>query len=137
MKQHGLRQVNRSARGVLDKLVEGLDELGAAKRIDNARGAFMAVCVERVEHTAHGAIFSVAHYLQQNGDGDLLADIDVTFLRGATGDFYPLSYQDARTYRRAVEFGEDGSVRVNKAQQADLAHFAGDWMTNVRAQQGL
>lgn len=135
MKQHGLRQVNRSARAVLDKLVEGLDELGASRKIDNAKGAFMAVCVERVEHTVHGAIFSVAHYFTQNGD--LVSDPDLTVLKGETGDYYPLSYQDALTYRRAAEFGEDGSVRVNKAEQADLAHFAGDWMRNIRHQQGL
>jgi hypothetical protein len=135
MKQHGLRQVNRSARSVLDKLVEGLDELGASRKIDNARGAFMAVCVERVEHTAHGAIFSIAHYFEQRGD--LVPDPDLTVLRAANGDFYPLTYQDALTYRRAVEFGEDGSIRLNKAQQADLAHFVGDWMKNVRDQQGL
>src|SRR4051794_36862311 len=111
MKQRDLRQVSRAARGVLETLVEGLDELGASKRVDKAKGAFMAVCVERVEHTSHGPIFSVAHYFEQNGD--LVPDPDVTFLRGATGDFYPLTYQDALAYRRSAELGEDGRMRVD------------------------
>jgi len=135
MRQHGLREVSRSARRVLERLVEGLDDLGASKRIDNAKGAFMAVCVERVEETPHGPVFSVAHYFEQNSD--LVPDPDVTFLRGDSGDFYPLSYQDARTYRRVVEFGPEGSVRVDRLRQADLAAFVSSWLRNVREQQGL
>jgi hypothetical protein len=135
MKQQGLRHANPPARRVLEKLVEGLDEFGAHKRIDNAKGAYMAVSVERVEETPYGPIFSVAHYFEQNSD--LVPDPDVTFLRAADGDFYPLSYQDARTYRLAVELGSDGTVRVDRAQQADLAGFVTNWMRNVRQQQGL
>jgi hypothetical protein len=121
MKQRGLRHVSRAARSVLETLVEGLDGLGASKKVDNAKGAFMAVCVERVEESGHGPIFSVAHYFEQNGD--LVPDPDVTFLRDAAGDFYPLD--------------DDGSVRVNRAQQADLAYFAANWTKNIRQQQGL
>jgi hypothetical protein len=135
MKQRGLRHVSRAARSVLETLVEGLDGLGASKKVDNAKGAFMAVCVERVEESGHGPIFSVAHYFEQNGD--LVPDPDVTFLRDAAGDFYPLTYQDALTYRRCVELDDDGSVRVNRAQQADLAYFAANWTKNIRQQQGL
>jgi len=135
MKQHGLRGIGQSARAVLERLVGGLDDLGANSKIDNTNGEFMPVCVERVEETTHGSVFSVAHYYEQNGD--LVADPDVTLLRAADGDFYPLSYQDARAYRRAVELEPDGEVRANPRQQADLARFVDGWMSNVKSQQGL
>jgi hypothetical protein len=135
MRQHGLRATNRAARSVLEKLVEGLVDVGAHRRLDNAEGAFMAVSVERIDETPHGPVFSVAHYLEQRGD--LVPDPDVTFLRDEAGDFYPLSYQDGRTYRRVVEFGAEGFVRVDRRRQADLAVFASTWMRNMREQQGL
>lgn len=78
MKQHGLRPVSQSAETVLEQLVEPLDEPGASRKVDNASGAFMCVCVERVEETQYGPVFSVAHYYEQNGD--LVPDPDVTFL---------------------------------------------------------
>lgn len=135
MKQHGLRNVSQAASETLEHLVDGLDELGASKKIDNSRGAYMAVCVERVEETQHGPIFSIAHYYEQNGD--LVPDPDVTLLRGADGEFYALTYQDGRTYRSAVELRADSAVRVDRDQQSDLAQFVGDWMKNIKQQQGL
>ena len=135
MKQHGLRAVSRSARTILEQLVAGPDERGAHKKIDKTGGAFMPVCVERVEETQHGPVFSVAHYYEQAGD--LVPDPDVTLLRAADGEFYPLSYQSALAYRRSVELGADGGVRVNRAQQIDLAHFVGGWLRNIKSQQGL
>ena len=132
MKQYGLRPVIQSARTILEQLVAGLEELGVSRKIDNASGAFMAVCVERVEETAHGPVYSVAHYFEQNED--LVADPDVTLLRALDGDFYPLSYQDARVYRLSVEIESDGGVRVDRARQADLAQFVAGWMRKVKQQ---
>jgi hypothetical protein len=60
----------------------------------------------------------------------------VTLLCAADGDFYPLSYQSALAYRRSAELGAEGGVRINGAQQADLTHFVGGWMRNVKSQQG-
>jgi hypothetical protein len=135
MKQHGLRAVSRSAKTILKRLVASLDGLGAHRKIDNTGGAFMPVCVERVEETQHGPVFSVAHYYEQAGD--LVPDPDVTLLRAADGEFYRLLYQSALAYRRSVELGPDGGVRVNGAQQVDLARFVGGWMRNIKSQQGL
>lgn len=135
MRQHGLRSVTQAARKTLKCLVDGLNELGASKKIDNSHGAYMAVCVERVEETQHGPIFSVAHYFEQNGD--LVPDPDVTLLRAGDREFYPLSYQDGRTYRRGVEINADGAVRVDREQQSDLAQFVGGWMKNIKQQQRL
>ncbi len=64
MKEHGLRPVSQSARAILEQLVDGLDELGANKKIDNASGSYMAICVERVEETAYGPIYSVRPLLR-------------------------------------------------------------------------
>ncbi len=135
MKQHGLHSVSQSAEGILERLVAGLEMLGGSRKIDNTNGAFMPVCVERVEETEHGPVFSVAHYFEQNGD--LVADPDVTLLRAADGEFYPLTYQDARAYRRSVELDSDGGVRANRRMQAALAQFVGVWMKNIGSQQGL
>jgi hypothetical protein len=135
MMQHGLRAVCRSAKTILEQLVEGLNELGASKKVDNAAGTFMALCVERVEETSLGPVFSLAHYYEQNGD--LVPDPDVTVLRAADGEIYPLTYQDTLCYRRAVELGPDGGVRVIREYQTDLAHFVDGWMKNIKSQQGL
>jgi hypothetical protein len=135
MKYHGLRAVSLGARRVLEMLVAGLNEPGAHRRFDSARGAFMPVFVERVGETPLGPVFSVAHYYEQNGD--VVPDPDVTFLRDAEGECFPLSYQDGRTFRRAAEVGADGVVRVNRRMQADLVVFVTTWMRNVREQQGL
>jgi hypothetical protein len=75
----------------------------------------MPVCVERVEDTSHGPVFSIAHYYEQ--EGDIVPDPDVTLLRAADGEFYPLSYQDGRVYRRSAELGTDG--RVDGPRHAD------------------
>ncbi len=135
MKQHGVRPVSQSARKILEQLVEGLDEPGASKKIDKSNGVYMAVCVERVEETQHGPVFSLAHYFEQNRD--LVPDPDVTLLRAIDGDFFPLSYQDARVYRLSVELASEGGVRVDRKRQADLVHFVARWLRNVKQQQEL
>lgn len=135
MKQHGLHPVSKSARKVLELLVDGLDEPGASKKIDNAPGAFMAICVERIEETSHGLVYSVAHYYEQNGD--LVPDPDITLLRSADGEFYPLSYQDGRVYRVSAELNAHGCASLDRERQTDLAYFVGEWMRNMKAQQGL
>lgn len=91
----------------------------------------MALCVERVEETTYGPVFSMAHYYEQNGG--LVPDPDVTLVRAADGDFYPLTYQDARVFRRSAELDSDGALRVNPKQQADLTRFVGGWMKNFAA----
>ena len=77
----------------------------------------------------------MAYYYTQAGD--LVPGPDVTLLCAADGEFYPLSYQDARVYRRSAELGTDGGARVNGPRQADLARFVDKWMRNVKSQQRL
>jgi hypothetical protein len=64
-------------------------------------------------------VFSVARY---NGQaGDLVPDRDVTLVRAADGDFYPLTYQNARADRCSADLGSDGGVRANRVQHVDFA----------------
>jgi hypothetical protein len=129
-----MKAASKASGRVLDMLTKGL-AFGEARKIDNAPGAFMAVHVDHIDDTPLGPVFSVAHYYEQCGD--LVADPDVTFLRGADGQWYPLSFQDSFGYRRYVEIGPDGEVAIDRARQLDLAQFVNMWMRNIKEQQGL
>jgi hypothetical protein len=128
-------KISKQAKCVLDQLTEGLTESSHHRKIDNTPG-FMSVHVEHIGQCDLGPMFSVAHYYEQNGD--LMKDPDMTFLRGEDGQYYPLEFQqDPVIYQCAVEW-EDGKIaRVNQKLQRDLAKFAGMWMRNIKAQQGL
>jgi hypothetical protein len=128
-----MKAVSKRASIVLDNLTGGLGP-GDARTYDNAPGDYMAVHVERVEETALGAVYSVAHYYEQSGD--LVPDPDVTFLRGLDGAWYPLSFQNAIAYRRAAEV-RGGQILVKRREQRDLASFANVLLRNIEQQQGI
>ena len=120
--------VSNKAAEMLDTLTKGL-EIGEAYKIDNSKGSFMAVHVDRLSET----VYSVAHYYSQNGDR--CCDPDMTFHRTDSGQWIPVTYQDSFGYQVAVYF-EDGKiskfapgrVRANRT-------FAATWMENIRNQQ--
>jgi Domain of unknown function (DUF6908) len=130
-------KINKTAKGIMDKLTDGLNEPGDSKEVDNANGTFMSAHIENIGNTGMGSMFSVAHYYEQNGD--LMKDPDMTFLRGEDGEYYPLEFQQDNLglYQRAVNFEGDQVKSYNRALQKDLASFAGTWMKNIKAQQGL
>ena len=130
----GMKAVSKSSGRILDALTRNL-ELGEARKVDNAPGAYMAVHVDHVEDTALGPAFAVAHYYEQGGD--LIPDPDVVFLRALDGRWYPLAFQNSLGYRRAAEVRADGEVMVHPARQRDLASFSNMWVRNIREQQGL
>ena len=84
-----LKPASKSAAKVLDTLVAGLVEPGQSKKIDNTGGAFMPVHVECISETAHGVMYSVAHYYE--AQGDLVADPEMELLRDETGAWFPVS----------------------------------------------
>lgn len=129
-----MKALSKKSARVLDRLTRGL-AVGDARRIDNAPGAYMALSVDRLLDTPLGPTFALAHYYEQNGD--LVPDPDVTFLRGQDGRWYPMSFQNGLTYRRAAEVHPDGALAVDHAQQRDLAAFSELWMRNLAEQQGL
>ena len=133
-----LQPIGVSAQKVMEKLIEGISQ-GGNKKIDNTGGAFMSVSVERVGSISWGPLFSVTHYYEQNGD--LMSDPDMVFLQGASGKFYPISYQQdgLGIYQEVIaETDEDGKVlKYRPKLSKELATFANQWMRNIKDQQKL
>lgn len=132
-----MNAINQKAAAILNHLTQDLNTLGDHRRWENSP-SFMAVCVEYINDTDLGPVFSVAHYYEQNGD--LMRDPEMTFLRRIDGSYYPLSYQQdgLGLYQESVIFGEDGNPeKFIPAMQRNQAVFAGQWMQNIKEQQGL
>ena len=77
----GMRKLNERATKIFMTLVEGL-RVGDARKLDNARGAFMAVSVDflvgeelRTPSGPAWALYAIAHNYLANGD--LIPDPDV------------------------------------------------------------
>ena len=130
-----LKPASTSAAKVLDKLVEGLNEPGQSRKIDNTGGAFMAVHVECVGRNEHGLLYSVAHYYVQNGD--LIAEPEMELLRDETGAWLPVSITMAIGHKRALLLGDGGRVRVDEREYRSQIRWLSTWMRNIKSQQRL
>ncbi len=134
-----MRHINQKAKKIMDKLIEGLTPDNSHKKIDNAKGSFMAVHVEYLrEVPPYGPLFSVAHYYEQNGD--MMRDPDMEFLKAHDGNYYPAYFrQDGVGLEQEVFiYDENGQIRQFKPRlMRDLASFAGTWMENIKHQQRL
>ena len=138
-----MRKVNPAAKRVLDELTKGLELVGDHRKLDNAKGAFMAVVVEIIDATADGYTYvSVAHYGEQNGD--LMRDPEMIFIKAPiSGDYFPSYYRN--DYLGIERYGVISTEQVdgksvfnfNPREQADEAAFANTWMRNIRHQQQL
>lgn len=137
-----MNAINKEATKVMDILTANLTT--GSRTIDNTKGAFMAVHVERVSEIDLGPIFSVAHYYEQNGD--LMRDPDVEFLKAtnAAGEnlYFPISFwQDGYPTVRNEAVVLDDSGRtikgVRKKMQASITRFCNTWMRNIKHQQNL
>jgi hypothetical protein len=131
-----MKAINQNATTILNRLTQDLKTIGDNQRFEES-AAFMAVCVEYINETDLGPVFSVAHYYEQCGD--LMRDPDMTFLR-RNGNYYPLSYQHdgLGIYQESVLFGEDGNPeKFFPDLQKEHAVFAGQWLTTIKAQQRL
>ena len=128
-----MRPVNQRTKQILLSLIAGLDNPGDSRKLDNAPGAFMALCVECIGPR----FYSLAHYGEQHGDA--MRDPDVVFWIGPSGDAFPIAFRNnyAGVDREYVEFENGAPVRIAPKAQADLAAFCGTWLRNVKAQQGL
>lgn len=70
----------------------------------------------------------------------MMRDPDMTFLKGADGEYYPLSFrQDSLAIDQdAIVWDEKGDIKgFNAKRQADMTSFANGWMENIRDQQML
>jgi hypothetical protein len=144
-----LRKLSVRATKVFLTLVDGL-EAGSAKKIDNARGAFMAVSIDCLfvdrslpDGRGRTSTYAIAHRYEANGD--LIPDPDVEFLvvsdpqQPESRAIYPTAIDHGPLgYRRYVHLDSAGeAVRVRPRGQADLARFCDLWMDNIAHQQGL
>lgn len=129
-----MRAINKKAQAVMDRIFSGLDSENSHTRIDNNApdSGIMPVVVEWVGDCKLGDIFSVAHYYEQNGD--LVADPEMTFLRGEDRRYYPLSYKldSLGVYREGVVWADGEPRHINAREQRDEAIFAGTWMANIK-----
>lgn len=128
-----LKPLNPYAQAVFDHLTHDL-LIGGARKIDNAKGAFMAVYIDRLTERH----YSFAHYFEQHGDQ--MADPDMTFFKAGDGKVYPCTFQqdNLAVYRIGLDITDDGDIEYENAQeQAEQAEFANLWMRNIADQQRL
>jgi hypothetical protein len=128
-----LKALSPPAQAVFDHLTRDLD-IGDARKIDNAKGTFMAVCVDRLTERH----YSIAHYYQQGGDQ--LCDPDMTFFKSDDGKVYPCTFQqdNLAVYRVGLDITDEGVIEYESArEQAEQAEFAELWMRNIADQQRL
>jgi hypothetical protein len=132
----GMKKLNQSASAIFNKLVEGLDQVGDAKKIDNAPGCFMAVHVDYIWKNKHGRHYAIGHHYIQ--EGDVMNDPEMVFLASVAGIF-PMSFQQDNLglYQVAILAEDNASLRYAPKLQASLTIFTNDWMENIRQQQNL
>src|SRR5208337_2448339 len=110
--------LGKRAEKIFRQLIEGLQEPGDHRKVENTGGTFMAVNIDVLSTTEkqvpgrtepwYELRVAVAHNYEQNGD--LMADPDVEFLVTPLG-VAPLSFQqDPGIYRRWA-WKENGNWR--------------------------
>ncbi len=137
-----MKHFNQKAKAVMEKLIAPLNGVGSATKFDahdyaTKKSGIMAVSVECINEVEAGKIYSVTHYYEQNGD--LMSDPDMTFLKGPSGDYFSLTYQQdgLGIYQDAIVW-EDGKIKGYRPKmQADMNSFANTWMMNIKEQQNL
>ena len=141
----GMRKLGERATKIFTMLVDGLD-VGDAKKLDNAPGAFMAVTVDFLIGASTSrpwAVYAIAHRYLANGD--LVPDPDVEFYvaddPGQPGAkaVYPIAIDHGPLgYHCYVDVDGAGQLTLSSARgQAELARFCDVWMKNIAAQQRL
>lgn len=132
-----MKAINQRAKKVMDTLTENMEGTDGHRKIDNTKGTFMVVHVERMNKCSLGQIYSIAHYFEQNGD--LMRDPDMEFIKGGDSEYYPISFwQDAPPLRDEAVVWKDGEIMgYREQQQMRLVTFANTWMKNIEEQQRL
>lgn len=134
-----MKPLNQKATKTFLKLIDGLEGVGTSKKIDNAAGTFMAVCVEIIDKPVNFRegcfVVAVTHYYESQGD--LVTDPEVTFLLTAERTVFPMTFEQGGVAYRVLAKIEDSKIQFNKPGQADLAAFCNDWMANIAEQQEL
>lgn len=124
-----MKAINQKAQKVLELLISKMED-GYVK-VDNSQGSFMPVVVEDIG----GGLISVAHYKEINGD--LIPDPEMIFWKGVDGRWYPTYLKDFFGEQPSLFFEDGKPSRIRTYLQHDQATFAGQWMLNIKVQQGL
>lgn len=138
-----MKKLNARATTIFLELIDGLGAAGAAKKVDNTHGSYMAVHVDCLRFEPDRATYAVAHRFESNGD--LCSDPDVEFyvapdpMNLDQKAVYPTAIdQQLGGYRRAVEFDDAGKpTGVRNRAQVDLVAFCNMWLKNIGIQQRL
>jgi hypothetical protein len=99
---------------------------------------YMRLCIENVGINLccgprGGALISVAHYYEQNGD--LMRDPDLVF-EIIDGEWWPISYRQDNLglFQEAVWCDDSSRVMVRQKLVRDLKSFARQWDRNLKEQ---
>jgi len=135
-----MTSLNIKSTGIFIQLATMADQNEGHIKIQN-NDSFMAVSVERLYDFKFGEfkaiMYSMAHYGELNGD--LMADPEMTFIFVAGMQrIYPASFTNhyAGVYQECI-FEDNGTWKISKKGQHDLALFADEWMVNIKDQQEL
>ena len=137
-----MKCLNKRAEAIFRQLIDGLNEPGDHRKIDNSGGTFMALSIDVLSverQTVAGRDryemrVALAHNLVQNGD--LMADPDVEFL------VTPLSRRAADVPARPRHLSPlgvegDGQWRYHPHGQADLRRSATSGYRTSRLSSGM
>ena len=87
-----MKHLSIKGKKIMDTLTHGVNDYDQAKKIqNNPSESIMAIHVEMISTNSQGPVYSIAHYYEQ--EGDLMRDPDMTFLKGADGEYYPLTFR--------------------------------------------
>ena len=131
-----MKAIGPRAKAVMDRLTRPCPNTGDHHKFHT--NPYMDVVVENIDKCNLGAMYSVAHYYEQNGD--LMRDPEICFIKGDDGEYYPYYYrQDGLGIEReCIRWDEKGNVEeIQKNEQGNQAAFAGTWMRNIKQQQKL
>ena len=131
-----MKQLNDESTNILNQLVRMM--IGWCAKIDNCEGKFMPVFISTTYEDDSTKIFTVGHYLSE--EGDILANPEMQFLYDwNSGSYFSVYYRqdniDIEQYSVKIE---DGLILgINKSLQAEHVEFANQWLMKIKQQQNL
>ena len=131
--RYKMKAIGPRAKKVMDVLTAKCEQLGDHDRF--VTSPYMDVVVEHIGDCNLGAMYSIAHYYEQNGD--LMRDPEMCIIKGGDGEYYPYYYRlDGLGIEEDVLQWHDGSITgYDLERQRGQANFAESWMRNIKEQQ--
>ncbi|MBS9767819.1 MAG: hypothetical protein KGV44_09820 [Flavobacteriaceae bacterium] len=135
-----MKTLNKTATKIFLQLVEKAKANNDYIKIDNTKGVFMPLSVEKIDEIDDYECFSLAHYGQQNGD--LMADPEMCFLLAQNEtDSIVIPYSFRNDYmgvdRMDILIENNKLKGIRHKAVADNVTFANMWLNNIKNQQNL